>query len=337
MDTLTHIVLGGCIGELLIGKQLGKKALFLGAFAQSTPDLDFVASFWLPVTADLLAHRGFTHSFLFVLLLSPLLALLSVKLIFKQANLSLSRWVLFWGLQMFTHIFIDAFNAYGTGWFEPFSHVRISFNTMFVADPLFTVWVLTSFLALLIMSRHMKSRMAVAGAAVTMSSLYLLVGIANKLYIDNEVGKSLTAQKLADLRFMSAPTPLNNLLWYIVIQNDSGFYIGYRSVFDKEQKSEFHYLKRNNSLLKGLENTTDVLRLKRFSQGYYTVGYRHDSLVFNDLRFGEIAGWCEPAPSPVFYYFLQYPAANDLIVQRGRFAKWDKQALMVFMNRIKGI
>src|SRR5580698_6314940 len=99
MDTLTHIVLGACIGEAIAGKQLGKKALLLGALAQNIPDIDIVASFWLPTTSDLLAHRGFTHSFLFVLLVSPLLAWMSGT--FKGSGMSFGRWLLFWGLQIF--------------------------------------------------------------------------------------------------------------------------------------------------------------------------------------------------------------------------------------------
>ena len=38
MDTLTHIVLGACIGEVLATKKVGKKALVLGAVTQSIPD-----------------------------------------------------------------------------------------------------------------------------------------------------------------------------------------------------------------------------------------------------------------------------------------------------------
>ena len=51
------------------------------------------------------------------------------------------RWVFFFGLELFSHIFIDAFNTYGTGWFEPFHHYRVSFNVLFVADPLYSVCV----------------------------------------------------------------------------------------------------------------------------------------------------------------------------------------------------
>jgi inner membrane protein len=45
MDSLTHIVTGACIGELFLGKQLGKKAMLWGAITQSLPDIDFVTSF----------------------------------------------------------------------------------------------------------------------------------------------------------------------------------------------------------------------------------------------------------------------------------------------------
>ena len=110
MDTLTHIVLGACIGEAIAGKQLGKKAIILGAVAQNIPDIDFVASFWLPTVSDVLAHRGFTHSILFALLVSPLLAYCSGRL-FRSGGLSFGKWALFWGLQIFVHIFIDAFNV----------------------------------------------------------------------------------------------------------------------------------------------------------------------------------------------------------------------------------
>ena len=52
MDSLTHIVLGAAIGELMAGRKLGKKALLIGAIANSLPDIDFVASFWLDPARD---------------------------------------------------------------------------------------------------------------------------------------------------------------------------------------------------------------------------------------------------------------------------------------------
>src|SRR5450631_3083593 len=172
MDSITHIVLGAVIGESIAGRKLGKKAMLLGALAQSLPDIDFLASFWMDTSHDVLAHRGFTHSFLFVALAAPLLGYGAWRMWRgrgprsgrdatsggaadgagemgdpARGNLSLGGWTFFFGLQLFVHIFLDAFNAYGTGWFEPFSHYRVSFQVLFVADPFYSVWLAISFIA----------------------------------------------------------------------------------------------------------------------------------------------------------------------------------------------
>lgn len=336
MDTFTHIVLGACIGEAIAGRQLGKKALLLGALAQNIPDIDFVASFWMPTTSDLLAHRGFTHSFLFTIIVTPLLAMLSAKSYKGKGSMSMRRWILFWGLQIFIHQFIDAFNAYGIGWFEPFSHYRVSFNTMFVADPLFAIWPAIALILLLILKVSSNKRMTFVKFALGLCFLYLVLGIIFKLYIDNGVKKNLNSRSIAFSRYFSTPTPLNNLLWYVVAANDSGYYVGYRSVFDKKGTVNFHYVYKNDSLLKLATDKKDLGYLLRFSKGYYAVGIKHDTLVFNDMRFGEINGWNEQHPDFVFYYYLQYPDNNKMIVQRGRFAKWDKHTLGSFLERIKG-
>ena len=170
MDSITHIVLGATIGDAIAGRRLGKKAMLLGAVAQSLPDIDFVASFWLDTSHDVAAHRGITHSFLFVLIMAMLLAFAAGR---RWRGVGMSRWdwLLFFGLQLFVHIFLDAFNAYGTGWFEPFSHYRVSFNVLFVADPLYSVWLGISFLALLILRRGDRRRKFWAAFGLIFSSL----------------------------------------------------------------------------------------------------------------------------------------------------------------------
>lgn len=336
MDSLTHIALGACMGEVLAGKQLGKKALVIGAIANSLPDVDFVASFFLPLTSDLLAHRGFTHSFIFILLVSPLLGFFSGRL-FKSAAMSLWQWSIFWGIQMLAHIFLDAFNAYGTGWFEPFSHYRVSFNTMFVADPLFTIWLCIALVVLIILKASNARRKVWAGRAIALSSAYLAWGIVSKQIADNYTKKELIRQGIKSEKYFSTPTPLNNLLWYTVTKADSGFYIGYRSVLDKNTPMRFRFTCSNTSLLASATNKDDIEKLKRFSQGFYTVAMLHDTLVFNDLRFGEILGWEDTMSHCVFYYYPQLPDANELVVQRGRFARWDARSLKGFIRRIMGI
>ena len=80
----------------------------------------------------------------------------------------------------------------------------------------------------------------------------------------------------------------------------------------------------------------DLQQLIRFSQQFYTVEKWNDTLVFNDLRFGQILGWRNPKEKFVFHYFLQHPEDNELIVQRGRFTGWNKEEVLYLLKRIKG-
>lgn len=334
MDSLTHIVLGAAIGELLAGRTLGKKALLIGAVANSLPDIDFVASMWLPTARDVWAHRGITHSLLFVLVMTPLLTLTAQRAL-PNSGMTRQRWLLFFGIELFTHIFIDAFNAYGTGWFEPFTYERISFHVLFVADPFYSLWLGIAFVALLILKAKHPARRKWAAAGLLLSTLYLFYGITNKLQIDNHVKDDLQAQHHSFTRYISTPTPLNSWLWYIVAEDSGGFYTGCRSMFD-HQHTQFRWQPKARRLLKPFMDNPDVHYLLRFSQGFYTCEKWGDTVVFNDLRFGEMKGWEDPKARFVFHYFLQRPEANEVVIQRGRFAGWDSRTLRIFVRRIRG-
>ena len=99
---------------------------------------------------------------------------------------------------------------------------------------------------------------------------------------------------------------------------------------------DFQFYPRNDSLLKPVSAHEDVQQLIRFSQQFYTVEKWGDSLVFNDLRFGQIIGWKNPEEKFVFHYFLEYNKGNQYVVQRGRFAKWDWNVFTSLGKRIWG-
>lgn len=335
MDSITHIALGACMGEAFAGRTLGKKAMLWGALAQSIPDIDFIASFWMETSANLLAHRGFTHSLLFCLVITPILALTAEKL-HRPHDIRLRKWILFFGSVIFIHIFIDAFNNYGVGWFEPFSHQRISFNAIYVADPFFSIWPGIAFVALVYLSRWNTGRKKWWRMGLGLSSLYLLYCLFNKNNMDTDVKSILQKQQISYTRYFSTPAPLQNWLWFVVAGNDSGYHVGFRSLFDKDKSIAFQYFPRNDSLLKPFAGHEDVQKLIRFSQELYTIEKWNDTLVFNDLRFGQIIGWDNPRGKFVFHYFLQHPEENILVVQRGRFAGWNAETAGNLLKRIGG-
>jgi len=343
MDTITHIVLGAALGEVLAGEKLGKKALLIGAIAGNLPDIDFVASFWLDSARDVWFHRGITHSLLFVVVISLLLAWVarrvdrSARTDRSAAAMTFKQWWLFFGVEMLVHIFIDAFNAYGTGWFEPFSSYRVTFNALFVADPLYSCPLGIAFLALLILRRDSPARKRWARFGLVLSSVYLCYCLVNKWRIDRVVERQLRQQAIAYDRYFTTPTPLNSLLWYVVAADVNGNeYTGYRSVFDAPGRAIVFRLRPGGNSLLQMRGGGDVGYLLHFARGYYTVERWGDTLVFNVPRFGEIRGWDDPGARFVFHYYLNDPGHNGLVVQRGRFAGWDSRAWRDFIRRIGG-
>jgi len=333
VDSVTHVVIGALMGDAFAGKSLGKKAMIWGAAAQSLPDIDFVASFWLPTTENLLVHRGLTHSLVFGACATVVLSIVCRRM---YMDISLKKWLLFFGVELYTHLFLDSFNSYGTGLFEPFDHSRISFNALFVVDPFFSVVPTLVFLALLVMRTASAFRKWLVALGLITCSFYLLYAVENKAAIDQVANENLHDQNIDYTRYFTTPTAFNNWLWYVVAEGRNGYFIGYRSVFDRTDSIHFQYFPRQEVLLKTTDVRSDVSQLLQFSQGYYTVQNDRDTLVFNDLRFGQIMGWTDPKAKFVFHYYLNYPAANDLVIQRGRFTGWTEENWTAFMNRIRG-
>ena len=91
MDSLTHVVLGAAIGEAVLGKKLGRKAMLWGALADTIPDFDVFVAILFPPPENLLLHRGITHSLFFVTLATPLLAWLFRK-IYRASDIHFWIW-----------------------------------------------------------------------------------------------------------------------------------------------------------------------------------------------------------------------------------------------------
>ena len=113
MDSLTQIVLGASVGEVVLGKKVGNKAMLYGAIAGTIPDLDVLSRYFVDTVTYTEWHRGFSHSILFSLLFAPIFGWLISK-IEKNSGVSWQEWskLMFWGL--FTHPILDSFTTWGS-------------------------------------------------------------------------------------------------------------------------------------------------------------------------------------------------------------------------------
>jgi len=336
MDSITHIVLGAAIGEAMLGRKIGKKGMLWGAVANSLPDIDVAANFFTDPATALVFHRGITHSFFFALLLSPLLAYLFYRQHLKHP-ISFKYWLLFFIVTIVAHDVIDVFTAYGTGLLEPFSHQRFSTNSIFVADPIYTLPLFISFVVLLILKKKSSRRKIINRAGILLSLIYLAFTFINKLNVDEMMKQNIGAQKINCNSFMTTPSPLNNILWYVIAKTDSGYYTGYYSIFDSDKKIKFRYFPRNENLIDYFSPDPIIDKLKFFSNGFYCVSKKdNDEIYFNDLRFGQAAGWARPDSRFVFSYNLKNVTDNLVVMRRTKLDVSWSEAFKSLLKRMKG-
>lgn len=73
MDSLTQITLGAAVGEAILGRRVGNRAMLWGAVGGTIPDLDVLSNLVTDELSALAYHRAFTHSLCFALLAPPAL------------------------------------------------------------------------------------------------------------------------------------------------------------------------------------------------------------------------------------------------------------------------
>lgn len=335
MDSITHLVLGAAVGELVAGKKNGKKAMLWGAMTNTIPDLDVMGGFFFSDANQMMVHRGLTHSFFFAIIFSPLLAWV-LKRYWKKMTLSLGQWtsIVFTGL--ISHDLLDSLTGYGTGWFEPFSHYRVSFNSIFVADPLYTIPFLIFMLIAVVSGRNPERRRRVTFAGLFVSGSYLVFTLLNHFYVYKVAEQSLQKNKLDYDRLIVTPTPLNNLLWMAYTHDKLGSRIGYYSLFDKSKSIQFRRLFRNDSLLDSFEGDEDLKYLKILSQGNYIVTKEGNDIYFNDLRFGQMSAWDLSDTNFVFKFKLNGHDANPRALNRSKYKVPIGQVISSLAERIQG-
>ena len=337
MDSITHLALGVCTGELLLGKRIGKKALIWGALSQSLPDIDVAGALFYPADKALLIHRGITHSFFFAVIFGIILALIFKKTHPKTA-VPAALLILFFCFGLMLHDMLDVCNAYGTGLLEPFSHQRFSANLLYVADPFFTISLLIAATVLVIPKTRNHNRASIALTAIFISIAYLGFSVYNKLYTNKQVRIAFMNKDVPEGKYFTTPAPFNTMLWYIVIRSGNGFYTGYFSIWDDPLKPLTFEKDRQNNWLPQQAGVDTAVRnnLLIFAEENYTMSSSGNSAVINVLRFGQVQGWDHHNAPFTFSYPLTNNKNHYLVLQQRRLAGWDKLSFKRYLRRIAG-
>lgn len=314
MDSLTQVVLGAAVGEAVLGKKIGYRAMVWGGIAGTIPDLDVLLRFFTdPISATEL-HRGFSHSLLFSILLSPILAWVALK-IHKKRDTTRKEWTWLFFLALVTHPLLDAHTTWGTQFFWPFD-LRLAYKNIFVVDPLYTVPFLICLLIALFLKPGSSARRKFNNAGLIISTTYMALTFVLKGIGYSNFSEGLKEQGIEYVEMDTKPTPLNTLLWNAQIETKTGFIMAYYSVLDGDKKIKFsHEYAKNHHLLDPIREKKVVQQLIHIAAGWYTVEKEGDDLIFTDLRFGQIGVDQDNSPF-IWRYRLSLDEDGEVKVDR---------------------
>ncbi len=189
MDLITQGILGAAVGQVVGGRTLGKRATRWGAVAGLLPDLDTLSRLAADPWAELVWHRGPTHSLWFGPLMGPLLGYAC----YRWAHRSYQRdptppdplrphpgdpavwrtWAWVWLWAIFTHPLLDVFTTYGTQLLSPFEDTRFAIDAISITAPIYTVPLALSLVLGWIWRRSLTRPVRAAALALTLTTGYL--------------------------------------------------------------------------------------------------------------------------------------------------------------------
>lgn len=284
MDNLTHALASGALCALIAPPGRRRAALLVGAVLGNVPDIDVFWPYPDPVAA-FSEHRGPTHS-LFVLPFVALLAWLVLRWRWSAVREAPWRWLVACVLAACLHPLLDAFTVYGTQLFWPLDRAPTMWSSIFIIDPLFTLPLLVGF----VLAWRLRERARAGfwlGTALAASALYLGWTLLAKHTLESGVRAGLAQQGHGASQVLTVPTPLNSVLWRIVVMRSDGrqFYEGYHSFLSGATTPLDPYVSQPE-LLDPLLDAPAVRRLQWFTSGWLGVSEEDGKVLMTDLRMG---------------------------------------------------
>ncbi|MGJ8593789.1 MAG: metal-dependent hydrolase [Aquaticitalea sp.] len=331
MDSLTQIVLGAAVGEAVLGKKIGNKAMLYGAIAGTIPDLDVFASYFTDTVTALEIHRGFTHSIIFSLVFAPVCG----WIVSRYETLSAFKgwtWLFFWAF--LTHPILDSYTTWGTQLFWPLD-IRLAFKSIFVIDPLYTVPFLVFLILAMFQHRTSNRRRVYNNLGLIISSCYLTFTLLLKWAAYTKFETALKDQSIGYDKIDTRPSPLNTILWNANVETKDSYLLGDYSFFDS-QPIAFDRYKKNHELLDRYRTNENVQRMITISEGWYTLIEREDRLYYNELRFG-LLSMDKGSQKFVFQYeIVEDSDGNVRFIEQKKDQRDGKKLLLGLWERIKG-
>lgn len=227
-----------------------------------------------------------------------------------DVQMTFGRWYLLFFLAVLTHPILDSCTGYGTQLFQPFSDMRVAWNNISVADPLYTGPFLIFILLASTRGKQNRWRSIFSYAGIIYSLIYMGWTLRNKYIVDGVFRDTLAKKELTYTRYITTPTILNNVLWHCIAEGDGEYYDGQYSLLDKKKEVNIQVIKKNEHYIKNKEDKR-IKIIEWFTDDYYNVlKLEGDTIQINDLRYGPYTAGDTEDPNNYIFPFLLYPDAE---------------------------
>lgn len=284
MDSVTQAALGAGIAGALMGPRYGRKAIVGGAALATLPDLDVLIDYGHPL-AQMINHRGFSHSVFVLTALALLLAWLARRFRLHQDGQGYGRLLLTLWLILITHPLLDAFTSYGTQIWWPLRPIPASWSSLFIIDPFYTLPLLVGVLIALLAGPGRAMSRAL-GVVLLVGAGYIMASLAAKHWAENRVHEMLAEQGRAPVAMFSVPQPFNIVLWRVVARLEDGDYVEAVTGMLDTREPEFIEFPSNAALGAALQPREDIEGLRWFTGDWLRYDDINGHLVVSDLRMG---------------------------------------------------
>lgn len=293
MDSLTQIVLGAAVGEAILGKKVGNKAILWGAIGGTIPDLDVVMKLFVDNLTATEMHRSFSHSFLFCFMFAPIFGWIISKIDTKDGvNWKGWSWLMFGALV--THPLLDAHTNWGTMLFWPLQY-KVAYNNIFIIDPLYTIPFMICVIWAMTLARTNPKRRRINNAGLILSCSYMLFTLIAKGIGYKKFSESLQNQDINYIELDTNPTPFNSILWSARVETTDEYLIGYYSLLDDDKDVQFTAFDKTQNFPGNMKAEEISQRLIKLSGGWYLTQQYGDTTYVRDLRFGQFKMNDEPS------------------------------------------
>jgi inner membrane protein len=304
VDWITQAALGALIGELMMGKRLGNRALAWGALFGIMPELlEVLVSPVLDKARELGWGRGMSHSLLVMALGSWGIARGLAK-IWKREKISVAQAGAFVFAVWWAHVLVDCFTVEGAAVLWPLMDKRVAFNFLYHIDFLFSGPLVVAVLWLAFLrepvakktrskkTAPLSKRRKFCYLGLGLGAGYALLAVGMKFVASAGFDADLARRGTKYERRMESPTPCNVLLWRSVVDRGNEFWVGYRSVFERsESPVRWTIYPKGGGALTQVAALRETKTLASISDGWWLARPHAKGAWLGDLRFPESRTW----------------------------------------------